>query len=642
MQLLKRHLLIILLYFIIYSCTHDSSTTDEDRRSNAMHQDRPNILWLVSEDNSPETVGVYGDPAARTPNIDRLAQQGLVFRHAFANSPVCAVARSALISGMHSPSPGLHLMRSRIEVPEYLEDAFYPRLFQLAGYYTTNNAKTDYNVPEPHSRFWDESGNQAHYKNRASDQPFFAVFNNHDPHESRMFMDVMTEEPVTNPDDITLPPFHPDIPEIRRSWAHYYDLNSKMDEWVGEMLAELEELGEADNTIVMYYSDHGGVLPRSKRFLYHTGTAVAFVVYLPEKWQHLAPYEPGSCVDELVSFVDFPATVLELAELDIPEHYQGRPFMGHRPGEEPGTVFLYRDRMVQTFDMQRGVFDGEYRYIRNYMPHRPNGQYIHYPFRMQSMQAWYHAWANGQTTPEQSLFWLPQPPEELYHTAVDKWEVNNLAHDPVYAGKLNELREATREHVLRIRDAGFIPEDMFVDLASEQTLYEYTQSEAYPLERLVELAEQATSRNPEYLPLLELAMSDPFPPFRYWGALGCLVLGHDSYAMRPVLETLLDDDFASIRVMAAEALSRLGDMDLAIATLDDILDSVREDELLYAVNALANMDVHDQYRSSLLSKLRPIAEDEDREVRGAFNFSRRTANYLVKKWTEDDYPPIFE
>ena len=605
-------------------------------------QDRPNILWLVSEDNSPETISYYGDPAAYTPNIDRLASRGIAFRHAFSNAPVCGVARSTLIAGMHAPATGMHQMRYRIDVPGEIEDLFYPRLLQKAGYYTTNNAKTDYNVTGPHGRFWDDSSDEAHYKNRPEGQAFFAVFNNHDPHESRMFLDVMANDPDTDPDAIQLPPYHPDVPKIRRSWAHYFDLNTRMDAWVGDMMQELEDLGLADNTIVFYYSDHGGVLPRSKRFLYHSGTAVPMIVHFPEKWQHLAPADPGSWMDDIVGFVDLPPTILSLIGAPIPDEYHGRAFLGQSARASDVPVYLYRDRMVQHYDMQRGVFDGEYRYIKNYMPHRPNGQYIHFPFRMQSMQAWYHEWANDRTTPEQSRFWLPQPPEELYHTASDSWEVRNLAHDPEFAGKLMELRKATRDYVLRYGDAGFMPDDMHDPLRGDLTLYEYIRSNDYLLEKLVDIAGMASSRNPEFLPQLKQAMQDPYGPVRFWGALGCLVLGYDAVGMRSSLESLLDDEYASVRVMTAEALGRLGDLDTAIETFSKVLDSELDVELLYAVNALASLDVDEKYHAELLSKLRPLAEDENRIVRGDQEYSRRTATYLVIKWTEDEYPPIFE
>ena len=641
------------LFFIVTLCNDSSRAAvlpgnNADKRQG--HQSRPNILWLVSEDNSPETIGLYGNPAAYTPNIDLLAAGGIVFRHALSHSPVCAVARSALLSGLHSPSTGMHQMRSRTAQPQEIEDIFYPSLLRKAGYYTTNNAKTDYNLPVPHRRFWDESGDDAHYRNRSVGQPFFAVFNNDDTHESEMFLDVMANDPRTDPAKVLLPPYHPDTPAMRRSWAHYFDRNTKMDTWVGEKLAELESLGLADDTIVFYFSDHGGVMPRSKRFLYHTGTAIPLVIYFPEKWQHLAPSEPGTWSDELVGFVDFPPTLLSLIGESIPEQYHGRSFLGPQaidstPGKQPilgkEYVYLYRDRMVQQYDMQRGVFDGEFRYIRNFMPQRPNGQYIHYPFRMQAMQEWYRIWASGEATQTQSMFWLPKPTEELYHTASDPWEVNNLASDPAYSNLLKEYREATKKHILTFRDAGFIPDDMHQALIGAMTLYEYTHSDLYPLEHLVDLAEKATSRNPEHLFELIQAMDNEYGPIRFWGALGCVVLGYDAIVARSALITLLEDEFASVKVMAAEALGRIGDMERAINTLTSVLDSEYESDLLYAVNALASMHVPVEYHHQLLLKLEPIANDNNRLIRGPFEYSRRIATYLIMKWTDDIYPPIY-
>jgi N-sulfoglucosamine sulfohydrolase len=653
-------LVFLVLFFVMYmlfgGCSRAVALPENAELSEQRQQDRPNILWLVSEDNSPETIGVYGNPAAFTPNIDQLASEGIVFRHALSHAPVCAVARSTLLSGMHSTSTGMHQMRSRTAQPPDIEALFYPNLLREAGYYTTNNAKTDYNLPQPHGRFWDESSDDAHYRNRAEGQPFFAVFNNGDTHESRLFLDVMANDPVTDPALVDLPPYHPDTPIMRRSWAHYFDRNRQMDAWVGEMLAELEELGLSDDTIIFYYGDHGGVLPRSKRFLYHTGTAVPLVVYFPEKWRHLAPSEPGSWFDTPVGFVDFAPTLLSLIGESIPEEYQGRAFLGPQasspghhnrldaessPLQRNNTVFLYRDRMVQQYDMQRGVFDGEYRYIRNFMPHRPNGQYIHFSFRMQAMQEWYRIWANGQATPEQSQFWLPQPSEELYHTASDPWEVQNLATNPAYAEKLATYREATRRYMLDYRDAGFLPDDMLALLIGENTLFEYIRSDAHPLEYLMNLAEKATSRNPEFLPELVQAMQDDYGPTRFWGALGALVLGYDAASARNQLIDLLDDEFASVRVMAAEALARTGEIDRAIRILYSELDSEMDYELLYALNALASLNVPEAHHDKLLAKLRPIAYDSNRTIRGSFEYSRRTATYLVLKWTEPGYPPVY-
>lgn len=638
---LKKYVCCTLLCLaVLTGCRVDRSSDELISQSEVL--DQPNILWLTSEDNSPETISIYGDPAAHTPNIDRLAKQGLVFRNAFSNAPVCSVARSVLISGMHAPSLGLHHHRTRISVPEHIENLFYPHLLRQAGYYTTNNSKTDYNVPEPHERFWDESGNDAHYKNRDPGQPFFAVFNSTQSHEGQLFFDVIEEEPVTDPEQINLPDYHPDVPEIRRSWAHYYDLNRNMDQWVGQMLSELEEYGLSEDTIVMYFSDHGGVLPRSKRSLYHTGTAVALVVYVPEKWQHLIAQEPGSEIERIVNFVDIPPTIMSLVGVDIPEEYQGRAFLGEKTEPADETAFLYRNRMDQSFDMQRGVFDGRYRYIRNYMPHRPNGQFHNYPFRMPAMRAWYRAWEGGETTPVESRYWLPKESEELYDRERDPWEVNNLADDPAYADKRDELRGQLNRYILEFRDAGFIPFDMFEALSDDLTIHDYIQSEEYPLEWLIEIAGLASSHNPTLLPQLRQVMRDEYAPVRYWGALGALVLGYDARPAKSDLINLLNDEYVSVQATAAEALGRMGQMDLAVESLVEQLNSERNDDLLYSLNALAHLDVDEQYHSELLEKIRPIAEEEDRPVMGdRFEHARRIATYLLLKWTGEVYPPHF-
>ncbi|MCC5905873.1 MAG: sulfatase-like hydrolase/transferase [Balneolaceae bacterium] len=631
--------LILICLPVISGCDDQGSMMGEQE---IQPGERPNILWLVSEDNSPETISIYGDPAAQTPNIDRLAETGLVYTNANSNAPVCSVARSVLLSGMHAPSTGLHHHRTRTAVPVQLENIFYPRLLQESGYYTTNNAKTDYNVPGPHDRFWDESGNEAHYENREEGQPFFAVFNNEIPHEGQMFLDVMAEDPETNPDDITMPDYHPDIPEIRRSWAHYYDLNRQMDEWVGRMVEELEEHGLREDTIIMYYSDHGGVLPRSKRTLYHTGTSVALVVHIPEKWQHLIDEVPGTKIDRLVNFVDFAPTIMSLTGVGIPSEYQGSAFLGRQTEEAEKTTFMYRDRMDQNIDMQRGVFDGRYRYIRNFMPHRPNGQFHNYPFNMVAMQAWYHEWAEGRTNSIQSRYWLPQEPFELYDFQNDPWEVDNLAGDPNFADKVYELRNELNQYLIEIRDAGFIPFDMMEEFSGDSTLYQYTQSDEYPIERLIEIAGIASSRNPAKVTDLKNAMRDEYAPVRFWGAIGAVVLGYEARTTESELIELLDDDYGSIRATAAEALGRMGKQDLAIESLYDQLDSNRNDELLYSLNALAHLDVDEKFHERLLEKIQPIALDEDLILEGdIFEHSRRIAQYLYLKWTRDEYPPIF-
>ena len=296
---------------------------------------RPNILWITCEDISPY-LGCYGFAQAVTPNLDRLAEMGIRYTHAYANAPVCAVARSTLLTGLYSVTTGTHQMRTRTQLPA--EIPAYPLILRELGYYCANNSKTDYNSNyeyEKHS-LWNETGNEAHWKNRPEGAPFFAVFNITVSHEGQLSEEAIRgylergqipEEPRINPEDITLPPYHPDLPEIRTDWARFNDLITLMDQMVGERLRELEEAGLAEQTLVVFNSDHGGQLARSKRFIYNVGTQVPLIVYLPEKWAHLADQRAGNVDDRLVSFIDFPKTFLSMTGAEIPDLMQGRIFL---------------------------------------------------------------------------------------------------------------------------------------------------------------------------------------------------------------------------------------------------------------------------------------------------------------------------
>jgi len=256
-------------------------------------QDLPNILWLVSEDNSP-ILGCYGDDFAITPNLDRLASQGVMYTRAFANAPVCAPTRSTIITGCYASSLGTLPMRSTNPIPEKVR--FLPEYLRDAGYYCTNCAKEDYNTIKEF-KGWHDSSREATYRNRPEGSPFFHVQNFGVSHESSLHTWIPEEELKHDPDKVKLPPYHPDTPEMRHDWAQYYDKVSELDMQIGKFLEQLEEEGLAENTIVFYYSDHGGVVGRSKRYIYETGTRVPMIVRIPEKYRHLRPLLPEAPKD---------------------------------------------------------------------------------------------------------------------------------------------------------------------------------------------------------------------------------------------------------------------------------------------------------------------------------------------------------
>ena len=543
---------------------------------------RPNVLWLTSEDNGP-FLGCYGDPHAQTPHLDRLATEGVRYRRAFANAPVCSSARTTLITGMYPSSLGAQHHRSRVPLPAGFQ--LYPELLRAAGYYCTNNAKTDYNVTVDRKP-WDENGSRAHYRNRAGGQPFFAVFNQTSSHESQVAPAAGKTMFRVPPERVTLPPYHPDTPEIRRDWANYHDQITVMDGEVGALLAELAREGLAEDTLVFYYSDHAGGLPRGKRNIHDSGTRVPLIVRFPAKWAHLAPGAPGSWVEQPVSFVDLTATLLELCGVPVPANYEGQPFLGPRAVARE-EVFLFRGRMDERHDVVRAVRDRDHRYVRNYSPHRPWGQPYSYPFQvLPSMRSWHAAFLAGKCDPVQAAYWRAKPPEELYAVADDPHEIRNLAGRAEVAERQRALAAKLRAQLIATRDTGFIPEGMARRLAGSGDLITYARSPAYPVERVVDLANLAAARDPRHLALLQASLADPHPVIRYWGAQGCLILGAKAGPAREVLRDCLRDEWADVRVAAAEALGHLGDLEAALATLGDVLKTGETGEVLAALNAL--------------------------------------------------------
>lgn len=536
----------------------------------AQEEPRPNILWLTCEDMGPN-LGCYGDTYATTPNLDRLAARGLRYVNAWSNAPVCAPARTAIITGVYPTSLGAEHMRSEVRMPPFMP--MYPQLLRAAGYYCTNNVKEDYNLTKP-GQVWDESSNKAHWKNRPAGKPFFAIFNFTITHESQI-----RRRPHTlqhDPGRVSIPPYHPDTPEVRHDWAQYYDNITAMDRLVGERLQELEEAGLAEETIVFFYSDHGSGMPRHKRWLYDSGLKVPLIVYIPEKFRHLAPpeYRPGGTSERLVSFVDLAPTLLSLIGVKPPEWMDGRPFLGKFQAPEPKYMFGFRGRMDERFDFLRAVRSKRYLYIRNYMPHLPYGQHLAYMFETPTTQVWKGLFEAGKLNSAQAAFWKPKPPEELYDVEADPHQIHNLAEDARYRAVLEEMRTALREHVFAVRDSGFLPEPEMHRRAAPTSIYEFVHDPTrYPLEKIYAAAELAARYDRQAIPQLVELLADPDSGVRYWAVMGLLIRGQEAVASQAGrLEALLTDESPSVRIAAAWALGEFGPEELRAKALQCLLD----------------------------------------------------------------------
>lgn len=530
----------------------------------------PNILWITSEDNGISWVSCYGGTNAQTPNIDQLAEEGFRYLHCFDNAAVCAPTRSCWITGMYAISNGTQPMRSRNEIP-HDEIPYYPDLLRKAGYYTSNQSKTDYNIGGRNDKdCWDRSGGKGFgWQTRKEGQPFFAVVNIGDSHESRAHGDV--EKTRNRPEDMTLFSYHPDLPVIRKNYAKYADAVENMDAKVGDTIAALKKDGLYEDTIIIYNSDHGGVMPRSKRFLYSSGIHCPLVVRIPEKWKHMWPAsKPGMTVDRLVSFVDMPKTWLSLAGAEITDSFQGRIFLGEDTEPELKYHLSFRERADERLDHVRVVRNGRFSYHRNYFPFAPAGHHLAYLWKAKAAPAWEQHHREGKTDELTGRFFEPRVSEEFYDNKADFDNVHNLIDADEHQPKIAEMRAALRQKQLALHDSGLLPEKMRERraAANNMTIYEMVRDEKlYPLETYLDAADQALARDKKNLDSFIKRLANEDDGIRWWAVVGINLLGSDaSPAMRTLFDAL-NDDADEIQVMAAWTLVRLGEKDAPLDCL---------------------------------------------------------------------------
>ncbi|MDG2223190.1 MAG: sulfatase-like hydrolase/transferase [Rubripirellula sp.] len=533
--------------------------------------ERPNLLWITSEDNGVSWVGCYGSKNAKTPNIDRLAKEGFRYTHCFDNAAVCAPTRSTWITGHYAISLGTQPMRSRYAIP-HDKVPYYPDLLKAAGYHVTNGGKTDYNIgSRPDKDCWLVDGKRPA---RKQGQSFFTINNIGDSHESRAFPKKQRAQVRTDPAKMVLHAYHPDLPEMRMTYATYVDAVQTMDTKVGRILAELEASGEAEDTIVVYCSDHGGVLPRSKRFLYSSGIHCPLIVRIPEKWKRWWPAEkPGMTVDRIVSFVDMPKTFVSLAGGKVPDSYQGHIFLGDNIEPAPKYHLSFRERADECSDNVRGLRDQRYAYIKNYMPWAPNGQRLRYMWTMAGTRAWEQHYLDGKCDDITGRFFKPRPSEEFYDTQLDFDNINNLIDSKEHQAKIKELKAGLRKKQLELFDSGLLPEKMRLRRAEANglTIYEMVRDpNLYPLEKYLDLADRALSRDPQNFAQFADLMNDPDEGVRYWAICGLFLLDDLTKPASQAIQDAVQDDCSEVQMMAAWSMYRHGEVEKANAILEQV------------------------------------------------------------------------
>jgi uncharacterized sulfatase len=441
---------------------------------------RPNIVWISTHDINPHLStydGLYpGAGQVHTPRIDRLAEEGTRYDLAFSAAPVCAPSRWAIMTGTYPIAAGTMHMRSKAVPPA--EVTLVSELLRAEGYYTTNNWFTDFQIDTPPTAF-DECSPTAHWRNRPEGAPFFAAFHSLITHESRVYRDhdydaAMSRVPDQvrhRPEEVELPPYHPDTPVFRQAWARYLDLIESMDDWVGEILDQLDEDGLARDTLVVFWADHGAGLPRAKRWATEAGLRVPLIV----RWG--GRVAPGEARHEVVELVDLAPTMLSAAGVPVPEHMQGRPLFSEDGDPLPlsGYAFGARDRMDDQEDAARTVRDERFRYTLNLHPDRSPLQYSHYPDHMATWSELrrlrdeeIQAIATGRvptamTAPQRALTAATKPEEELYDLVDDPYELRNLVAEPAYADVRARLRGALDAWRSEVGDLGALAEEDLIE-----------------------------------------------------------------------------------------------------------------------------------------------------------------------------------
>ena len=529
-------------------------------------QPKPNILWITIEDTSPQFVGCYGNKDARTPVIDELAKEGVRFTNAFSTGTVCSPSRTAIITGMKTYNTGTGNHRSKYPVPVYMKG--FPYYMQKEGYYTTNNSKTDYNVANEEQYIkeaWNESSDEAGWWSRKPGQPFFAVFNFMDSHQSRtmtmtynwylknVLYKIPDNERITD-NSFDMPPFYKDSPEMRKQFARVYNSIKLTDDKIGALLEQLDKDHLRDSTIIFFFADHGEGVPRGKTNGINLGYRVPFVIWIPEMYKDLSTWGVRCTVtDELVDFEDLAPTMISLAGGKVPDYMKGRILMGKDRSKPVDHLVLSEDRSDNGIDLVRSVTDGRYVYSRNFMPFMPQVRYIRYMEIGEIKQQMRKDLAESKLNPLQKGLFEDRPDEFLFDIQNDIWETNNLVKDSTAQTTLIRMRKQLDDEVLNSRDVMFLPEYEVGLISKTTTAYEFRFcDENYPIKEIYKAASLSGKRGPDIAGKLIQLLKNENKIVRYWAAIG--LRSQDSTVLKqykPILLKLMDDQYPPVEITAA-------------------------------------------------------------------------------------------
>lgn len=585
---------------------------------------KPNILWITIEDTSPQFIGCFGNKNARTPVIDKLAAEGIRFTNAFSTGTVCSPSRTAIITGVKTYKAGTGNHRSKYTVPEFIKG--FPYYLQQLGYYTANNAKTDYNVANEKefiAEAWNESSNKAGWWNRKPGQPFFAVFNYNESHQSRtmtetydwyvenVYNQLLPNERIGD-HDFEMPPFYLDSPEMRKQFARVYNSIKLTDNKIGELLSRLEKDNLKDSTIIFFYADHGEGMPRGKTNGINYGYRVPFIIWFPEMYKHLSPWgNAGVVSDELIDFTDLAPTLISLAGGNIPKHLEGRPVLGKNRKKPVEQLFLSSDRSDNGIDIVRTVTDGRFLYSRNFMPFIPEARYIRYMEFGEIKQQMRKDLAENKLNSLQKSLFEPRPAEFLFDIENDLWETKNLAGDSKYKSVLEKMRKLLKEEVLKSRDVMFLPEYEVALLSGTISAYEFRlNTEKYRLEEIYEAASLAGFRGKEVAAKQAGFLKNPNSIVRYWAILGLRVQNNENLqSFSSDILNLMDDNYPPVAVTASAIAYEMFNN----KTAEDYLKKFCAHENLQVSLMAINYLLYIENREPFVETIREVQKMKDRD-----------------------------
>ena len=492
----------------------------------------------------------------------------------------------------------------------------FPAYLRDAGYYTSNNSKTDYNA-KPSDGVWDESSGSASWRKRQNpDQPFFHMESHGQSHESSLHFSQQVfenEKTTADPASVRLADYFPDTEMFRYTHARYLDRMAVIDGIVGNTVAKLKEDGLLEDTFVFYFGDHGGVLPRGKGYIYESGLHVPLVVRVPEKWKHLVDRPAGSRAQGFVSFIDFGPTVLNLAGVSVPGQMDGVPFLGANiPASDVDArdeSFGYADRFDEKYEFIRSLRKGKYQYIRYFQPFLPDGLQNNYRYRMLAFTEWRELFEAGKLSGPQLQFFQGKPVEQLFDIEADPHEVNNLAADPQHAGVLKDLQARLAAQMRALPDLSFYPESHLISIMDDPV--GFGQQHKPEISQMADIHDLALLPFPEARLKLAAALQSDNVWMRYSAAMTCSAIGKEAASLAPAMMPLLKDDNLVVRIRAAEFFGLIGNLNPQPILASVVNNTANPVEAAEALNSVVYFrDCHSSPYPIDAATLKPQAKDD--------------------------------